>query len=285
MMKKFIIFLLCSMSFNVIAETLIVVPTTAGGVYDVFARQYAKYLQTKSGENYVVENHPGAGQLIATKYFSKSPPNTLMITSNSYYTFVAKDEVDASGIIPVNLLASTPLVFIAKKELTCENLKDPSKKYFVGTGGIGSATSQALSLIMEKYPNITEVPYKSAGAASSDFMAGRLDGMISTGFSREKIMGFNVLTHTSSHSIDNIKPWKECLGITKTLNGHFLLLASKGSSPEFVNKINKLSSNYVKDNDTKKYYSLNGMTAEIKSNSEINDMVFNSIASERWILK
>ena len=40
-----------------------------------------------------------------------------------------------------------------------------------------------------------------------------------------------------------------------------------------------------KDNDTKKYYSSNGMTAEIKSNSEINDMILNSIASERWILK
>ena len=138
---------------------------------------------------------------------------------------------------------------------------------------------------MEKYPNITEVPYRSAGAAVSDFMAGRLDGMISTGFSKDKLMGFNILTQSSSHSIDGIKPWKECLGITKPLNGHFLLLASKGSSPEFVNKINKLSFNYVKDANTKEYYHLYGFIPETKNVKDIRDMTMNFIAEERWKLK
>jgi tripartite-type tricarboxylate transporter receptor subunit TctC len=103
------------MSFGVMAQTTIIVPTSAGGVYDVFSRNFAKYLNSQLVESFVVENHAGAGQLIGTKHFAKSSPNTLMITSNSYYSFVAKNEIDSSEIIPVALLATSPIVLIVKK--------------------------------------------------------------------------------------------------------------------------------------------------------------------------
>src|SRR5258708_17768315 len=59
----------------------IVVGFPAGGVYDIVARLFAQWLSEHLGQQFVVENRPGAGSNLATEAVVKAPPDgyTLMM--------------------------------------------------------------------------------------------------------------------------------------------------------------------------------------------------------------
>src|SRR5689334_21628400 len=64
----------------------IVTPFAPGGGTDVFGRLLAQRLSESYGQQFIVENRPGAGSTLGTEYVAKSPPDgyTLLMTSASY---------------------------------------------------------------------------------------------------------------------------------------------------------------------------------------------------------
>ena len=64
----------------------IVTPFAPGGGTDVFARMLAQRLTEVYGQQFIVENRPGAGSTLGTEYVAKSPPDgyTLLMTSASF---------------------------------------------------------------------------------------------------------------------------------------------------------------------------------------------------------
>src|SRR5438105_2111659 len=64
----------------------IVTPFGTGGGTDIFGRLIAQRLTERYGQQFVVENRPGAGSLLGTEYVAKAPPDgyTLLITSASF---------------------------------------------------------------------------------------------------------------------------------------------------------------------------------------------------------
>ena len=83
MIKKFILTLIF-FSTSCISQTLIIVPTTAGGAVDSVTRKFAKFAELKSGQSFIVENLGGAGGNIGIEKFLKAKSNSLMITSSSW---------------------------------------------------------------------------------------------------------------------------------------------------------------------------------------------------------
>src|SRR6476619_2397774 len=64
----------------------IVTPFAPGGGTDVFGRLLAQRLSDTYGQQFIVENRPGAGSTLGTEYVAKSAPDgyTLLMTSASY---------------------------------------------------------------------------------------------------------------------------------------------------------------------------------------------------------
>src|SRR3712207_4456075 len=64
----------------------IVTPFAPGGGTDVFGRLLAQRLSETYGQQFIVENRPGAGSTLGTEYVAKSPPDgyTLLMTSASF---------------------------------------------------------------------------------------------------------------------------------------------------------------------------------------------------------
>src|SRR3954471_12936698 len=64
----------------------IVTPFAPGGGTDVFARLLAQRFSEVFGQQFIVENRPGAGSTLGTEYVAKSPPDgyTLLMTSASF---------------------------------------------------------------------------------------------------------------------------------------------------------------------------------------------------------
>jgi tripartite-type tricarboxylate transporter receptor subunit TctC len=165
-----------------------VVPYPPAGTTDVLARIIATWLSDKMGQPFVIENKPGGGNNIGVDYVVKSPPDgyTMLLVNpanginttlykNLSYNFLT-DIVPVAGLIRApNVMEVTPS-FPAKTvaEFIDYCKKNPDK---INMASSGSGTSVHLS--GELFMSMTgcrmlHVPYKGAGPALIDLMAGQV---------------------------------------------------------------------------------------------------------------
>ena len=164
-----------------------VVPFPAGGVADILARIYTPALADALGKPIVIENRPGASTSLATNSVMRSAPDgyTIMQVDMSYA--VAPNVVVASydpvsDLTPVVQIARSTLVLAANPTLPAKSApelvalakaKPGELKY--GTSGIGTPPHLgAVSFIIATGAHMLHVPYRGAGQALQDVVAGHL---------------------------------------------------------------------------------------------------------------
>ncbi|HEY6834222.1 MAG TPA: tripartite tricarboxylate transporter substrate binding protein [Pseudolabrys sp.] len=164
----------------------IIVPTPAGGPVDVMARLLANTLPPVLGQNVIVENKPGAGNILGSKYVASAEPDgyTLMVSAASgliMSPLIYKNAgYDATSFAPVALIAETPQVLVVNPDLPVKTVADlvayakanPGKLNY-STGGIGTLPH----LTAEYFKRLTgtqivHVPYKGGGPALMGVVAG-----------------------------------------------------------------------------------------------------------------
>ena len=170
----------------------IVVPYPPGGTVDAVARTIAARLSESMGQQFIVDNRPGASGTIGSTAVARSPADgyTLLIQAS---TFVASPLL--MGNVPYDVekdftaitnLGSVPLLVTAYPGTPATNLKevlaaikaDP-KKYVVGTSAVGSASHLAEEAIKyEAKVDFTIVPYKGTAPALTDVMGGHISAMV-----------------------------------------------------------------------------------------------------------
>jgi tripartite-type tricarboxylate transporter receptor subunit TctC len=163
-----------------------VVPYPPAGTTDVLARIMAQWLSEKMGQQFIIENKPGGGNNIGVEYVINSPPDgyTILLVNpanginatlykNLNYNFI-RDIVPVAGLIRTPNVMEVPNAFPAKTvaEFIDYCKANPGK---VNMASSGSGTSVHLS--GELFKSMTgctmlHVPYKGAGPALIDLMAG-----------------------------------------------------------------------------------------------------------------
>lgn len=260
-MKKFIFIIALMFSSQLaFAQTTIVVPYSVGGAFDSMARRFTKFVETKTNEQVIVENHAGAGGLIGLRKI-QTIPNSVVITSNSFYHMAKDNQLSLNDYQQIALIAENPY-FLAVAEtsgLTCESLRNKNKNYFIGTSGPGSASAFPAEMVIEKYSNFTEVPYKGQAQALIDLFGKNIHTVFVTGESASR-PDLVLLANTTSQTFRGIPSWSKCLGIDKKYTGQFLMVTRSSSSPVFVSKMKKLVDEFVKDPETVEYFKSNGFT-------------------------
>ena len=170
----------------------IVVPYPPGGTVDAIARVIAQRLSESLGQQFIVDNRPGASGTIGSTAVAKSPADgyTLLVQAS---TFVASPLLMSNvpydvekDFTPVTNLGSVPLLVTAYPGIPAKNLKeflvaikaDP-KKYVFGTSAVGSASHLAEEAIKyEAKVDFTILPYKGTSPALIDVMGGHISAMI-----------------------------------------------------------------------------------------------------------
>jgi len=158
----------------------IVVPSAAGGASDLVARLLADKMGKALGTSVIVENKPGAGNIIGTAYVAKSAPDgyTFLLTYSDHVfnPYLHKNlSFDAEkDFMPVAYLGSVPQVIVATNSLPANTLPElieqarqhPGKLNF-GSVGTGSSMHLAGELLksMAKI-DIVHVPYNGLPAAT-----------------------------------------------------------------------------------------------------------------------
>jgi tripartite-type tricarboxylate transporter receptor subunit TctC len=168
----------------------LIVPFAAGGNVDITARQIAPGLSESLGQNFIVDNRVGAGGVIGAELVAKSPPDgyTLMMGSNSTVSvapalYPKLNYHPVRDFAPVSLVATTPFVLVVHPSVPVKSVKElialaktKAGRLSMASGGTGSSNQ----LVGELFQSLTgarftHVPYKGAGPAGVDLMAGQVD--------------------------------------------------------------------------------------------------------------
>lgn len=169
-------------------EVNIIVPFAAGGGSDALARLVGKELSKMWDRPVIVQNKPGADGNIGAQYVASSKPDgyTLMVLDigiitmgDLFYKDLAFDP--ASDFDPVTILTFSPHVLVAHPSLEAKNVKalvEYSKAHPDDMNFASHNNSAALAgyrLSADTGFTAEQIPYKGAGAATSDLISGRVN--------------------------------------------------------------------------------------------------------------
>jgi len=163
----------------------IVAPFAPGGGTDFIARSAAQKLTEALGQQFIVENRPGAGGTIGAEYGVKAPADgytmTVIATSYTVNPGIYKLPYDPlNDITPVIQLSQGPLIFVAHPSLPAKTVKEfvniarakPDALNFA-TSGSGSIVHLSTELFLDiARIKAVHVPYKGTGPALTDTIAG-----------------------------------------------------------------------------------------------------------------
>ncbi len=164
----------------------IIVAFTAGGANDFIARFVAQRLTTALGQQFIVENKPGAGGTIGFEAGVRSTPDgyTLTVISTSYTinpSFYKLRFDPVAHITPIIQISQGPFLLVVNPSLPVKNVKElialakanPGKLNFA-SGGPSQHLAGELFASMAGV-KMTHVPYKGTGPALTDHIAGQTD--------------------------------------------------------------------------------------------------------------
>lgn len=173
----------------------VIVGFAAGGPTDVMARAFAEYATRSLGQNFIVENRPGANTIVAAEAVASAPPDgyTLLFAATNHTMipalYSARVRFDAiRSFAPICMLASSPTVLVVGPSMPVKTLSafiaeakaQPGKRTYAtpGTGSSGHFASEQFTRMAGISMN--HIPYKGAAPAVTDLMGGQVDSSFAT---------------------------------------------------------------------------------------------------------
>ena len=173
----------------------IVVPTSPGGATDAFSRALAPRLSETWGQPVLVENRPGANQIMGADHVSKSAPDGTTLLVSDASSFVINPHLykklpydGVNGFTPITVLVRFPWVIAVHasvpaktfQELVAYAKTNPGKLSY-GSFGLGSSAHISVDYLKNLLGiDILHVPYKGAGPAVTDLLSGQVQMMMVT---------------------------------------------------------------------------------------------------------
>lgn len=168
-----------------------VVPLAPGGGTDIAARVTGQKLTERLGQQFIVENRPGAGGTIGTEIAARAAPDgyTLLVSSPSAIVvnpwLFRKLPYSPKDLVPVAMLAPTYYVLIIHPSVPAKSVRELIEvarrqpgKLVLASGGLGAPSD----LMGEMFKNLAKidavtVQYKGGGQAIADLLGGQASMM------------------------------------------------------------------------------------------------------------
>lgn len=167
----------------------LIVPLAPGGPSDILARTMGQKLTESLKQVVIVDNRTGAGGTLGIDLAAKSPPDgyTMLLVAVATYTINAslypKLPYNAlKDLTPVTILAGAPYILVVHPALPVRSVKQlvalakarPGELNY-SSGGAGTGPHLAMEVLKANAGiNIVHIPYKGAGPALNDLVAGQV---------------------------------------------------------------------------------------------------------------
>lgn len=171
-----------------------IVPYAPGGSSDIIARLYGQRLSETLGQQFVVDNRPGAGGTVGTAILAKSTGDgyTLILQDMPHtinpavHSKLPYDPV--KDFTPVTLVARAPQWLFLNPAVTAKTVSElvalaraQPGKLKIGSAGNGSGTHLMAELLMRGAGiDLTHVPYKGAGPAVAATVGGEMNAVFTS---------------------------------------------------------------------------------------------------------
>jgi len=167
----------------------IVVPFSAGGPTDTLARILAQRMTVSLGQSVIIENVTGAAGSIAVGRVVRAKPDGYTLSIGHIGTHVLNGAIYSlqydllKDLEPIAMVASNPQLLVGKRGIPANTLQDlivwikaHPGKVLVGTAGVGSPSHVSGIYLQNTIATpLLMVPYRGAGPALQDLIAGHLD--------------------------------------------------------------------------------------------------------------
>ena len=229
-----------------------------GGVNDTYARLIAQWLSERLGQQFIVENRPGAGGTIAAESLARAAPDghTLLLTTSAdawnatlYDSLKFNYVRDVAAVAPI---ARAPGVLVVHPSLPAKSVpeliayaKSNPGKIPVASAGIGSAPH----MYWELFRNLTgvdmlHVPYRGGGPAVTDLLGGQVQVYFGTSASSiehikaEKLRALAVTTAARVPVLPEIPALAEFLP-SYDASIYVGIVAPRSTPTEIISKLNQ----------------------------------------------
>ena len=236
----------------------ILVGFAPGGATDTTARLMGNWLSERLGQQFIVENRPGAGTNIATEAVVRSPADghtLLMVTASNAINATLYEKMNFNfmrDMVPVAGVIRYPNVVEVNNDLPVKTipefiayLKANPGKLSMASGGVGSSQHLAGELFkMMTGTNMAHVPYRGGAPAMVDLLGGRVQvrfGVLPESISvikEGKLRALAVCTTTRNEFLPDVPTVGEFVpGYEASSVQGFA--APRGTPPEIIDRLNK----------------------------------------------
>jgi tripartite-type tricarboxylate transporter receptor subunit TctC len=234
-----------------------VVPLPAGGTADLLCRFAAEKASSLLGQQVVIENRAGgAGGRVGTESVLRSPPDgyTILCAPQLTYSIThlvfTKAAFDTRAMEPVSVLATYPLIVLARVGLPANNMSElvayaqanPGKVNY-GHQGKGNTGHLLGELLMLKGNfRMTEIPYRGSAPAINDLLAGNIDIVPDYLLANKQNIDAGKLKILATGGRERLKDYPNVATLAETLPGVYAdtwmgVAAPPGTPKEIVKKI------------------------------------------------
>ena len=258
------LFLLCAAPLTVMAQEwpnksiTFLNPFPAGGGTDAFARPLAAQLTEQLGKQVLIDNRGGAGGTVGASVAAKAAPDGYTWFVGATHHTIAPSmyknldyDIDKS-FIPVAMIASVPQVLVVNPQRVSarnakefvELVKKNPGKYNYASAGSGTVHHLAGELYkIQTGTFITHIPYRGAGPAMNDLLAGQVDlefdGLATSApqINAGKLVAIAVASNKRSSAIPNVPTFQEAGLPDYVVSTWYSLFAPIGTPKPIVDKM------------------------------------------------
>lgn len=281
----------------------LIIPYAPGGASDIIGRPWADALSQSFGQQFVIENRGGAAGAIGVEAASKAAPDgyTFLLTPSaaiSILPLLRQTPYDAQkNFVPVARVGDSVSGFVIHPALGLKTMKEvvdyakknPGKLVY-GSSGLG--TIQHMRIEMIKYRggvDILHVPYRGAGDALNDILAGQIHLMNE----------INVLPHAKAgklnllcmNSPDRVPEFPDTPTLTEAgypnsdLPSWYALWAPVGTSVDIVDKLHTRVVEIIKTDAMQQKLRLVSAAPRIQTREQMSQFLIDDMKSNGELIK